>query len=115
MRTFKLSFTPAVTAHIIQISAWYNDQRKGLGTRFKDNLKAELAKIKKNPFTSSFRYDTVRFAVVKKIPTPYIILLMKITMQLSFMQFLGLRKIQRSGENKYKLFYNYFSTSLISF
>jgi plasmid stabilization system protein ParE len=68
MRAFKLSFTPAATAHIIQIAAWYNEQSKGLGTRFKNNLKAQLAEIKKNPFTRSFRYDTVRFAVVKKFP-----------------------------------------------
>ena len=68
MRNFKLSFTPAATAHIIQITAWYNEQSKGLGTRFKNNLKNELAEIKKKPFTRSFRYDTVRFAVVKKFP-----------------------------------------------
>ncbi|MEQ1675817.1 MAG: hypothetical protein ABL876_03880 [Chitinophagaceae bacterium] len=68
MKNFKLSFTPAATAHIIQIAAWYNEQNKGLGSRFKSNLKTELAEIKKNPFTRSFRYDSVRFAVVKKFP-----------------------------------------------
>lgn len=62
------TFTPAATAHIIQIAVWYNEQSKGLGTRFKTNMKNELAEIKKNPYTRSFRYDTVRFAVVKKFP-----------------------------------------------
>ena len=42
MKNFKLSFTPAATAHIIQIAAWYNEQSKGLGTRFKNNLKNEV-------------------------------------------------------------------------
>ncbi|MBK8141486.1 MAG: type II toxin-antitoxin system RelE/ParE family toxin [Chitinophagaceae bacterium] len=68
MKTFKLFLTPAATAHIIQIAAWYNEQQKGLGTRFKNSLKTELAAIKKNPFSRSFRYDNVRFAVVKKFP-----------------------------------------------
>lgn len=35
---------------------------------FKKNFLAEIAAIKKNPFTRSLRYDTVRFAVVKKFP-----------------------------------------------
>jgi plasmid stabilization system protein ParE len=68
MKNFRLSFTPAATAHIIQIAAWYSEQSKGLGIRFKNNLKTELTSIKKNPFTRSFRYDNVRFAVVKKFP-----------------------------------------------
>ena len=68
MKTFRILFTPAATAHIIQIAAWYNEQSKGLGTRFKNSLKAELAAVKKNPFGRSFRYDKIRFAVVKKFP-----------------------------------------------
>ena len=68
MKKYKLFFTPAATAHIIQISAWYNEQKKGLGKRFKDSLKTELAEVKRNPFTRSFRYDGVRFAAVKKFP-----------------------------------------------
>lgn len=68
MKQFRLFFTPAATAQIIQIASWYDEQTKGLGDRFKKNLKAELAAIKKNPFSRSFRYDDVRFAVVKKFP-----------------------------------------------
>lgn len=37
-------------------------------TRFKKNLLTELITIKQNPFTRSFRYDNVRFVVVKKFP-----------------------------------------------
>ena len=68
MRSYKLSFTPAATGHVKEISLWYNKQLKGLGKRFKDNLKTELAEIKKNPFSRSYRYDEVRYAVVKKFP-----------------------------------------------
>jgi len=68
MRSYKLSFTPAATAHVKEISLWYNKQLKGLGNRFKDILKTELAAVKKNPFTRSISYDDVRYAVVKKFP-----------------------------------------------
>lgn len=68
MRSFKLSFTPAAISHVKEISRWYNKQLKGLGKRFKDNLKSELAEVKKNPFSRSFRYDEIRYAVVKKFP-----------------------------------------------
>jgi plasmid stabilization system protein ParE len=68
MRSYKLSFTPAATDHVKDIALWYNKQLKGLGKRFKDNLKTELTQIKKNPFSRSFRYDEVRYAVVKKFP-----------------------------------------------
>ncbi|HRP58249.1 hypothetical protein [Agriterribacter sp.] len=47
---------------------WYNTSAKGLGDRFKKNLLTEIAAIKQNPFARSFRYDEVRFAVVKKFP-----------------------------------------------
>ncbi|HEX7847950.1 MAG TPA: hypothetical protein VF476_19260 [Chitinophagaceae bacterium] len=39
-----------------------------MGKKFKKNFFAEITAIKKNPFTRSFRYDTIRFAVVKKFP-----------------------------------------------
>jgi hypothetical protein len=68
MRTYKISYTPAAIAHIIQITKWYNEQQKGLGRRFKDHLKTALGEIKKNPFSCSCRYSNVRFAVVKKFP-----------------------------------------------
>lgn len=68
MKKYKLVFMPAATEHIRDIATWYNEQKKGLGKRFKDHLKTVLAEVKKNPFTRSFRYDDVRFAVVRKFP-----------------------------------------------
>jgi hypothetical protein len=53
---------------IERIVIFYNDASTGLGTKFKKNLLVEFAAIKQNPFTRSFRYDNVRFAVVKKFP-----------------------------------------------
>ncbi|MBX3256103.1 MAG: hypothetical protein KF862_18345 [Chitinophagaceae bacterium] len=66
--TYKVAYTRAAIEHIKNIADWYNRQQKGLGTRFKTALKAEIKIIQKGPFSRSFRYDGVRFAVVKKFP-----------------------------------------------
>jgi hypothetical protein len=68
MKSFSLWFTPDAARHILYISEWYDSQSKGLGTRFRKALKEELVLVKKNPLSRSFRYDSVRFAVVKKFP-----------------------------------------------
>lgn len=68
MPLFKVAFSPESLQEIKRIVEWYNDINKDLGTRFKKNLLTEIAAIKQNPFTRSFRYDEVRFAVVKKFP-----------------------------------------------
>ena len=68
MKNFRLSFSPAAIAHIIKIADWYNEQSKGLGSRFKKSLKTELITVKKRPFARSFRYDNVRLAVLKNFP-----------------------------------------------
>jgi hypothetical protein len=66
MPRFKLSFSPESLREIQRIVIFYNDASTGLGARFKKNLLTELTAIKQNPFTRSFRYDNVRYAVVKK-------------------------------------------------
>jgi hypothetical protein len=67
-KKFKLVFTPEAVAQINAIVTWYNKQQKGLGTRFKNNLKKVLAATKQNPFTHSYRYDNVRCALPQKFP-----------------------------------------------
>ena len=68
MPRFKLSFSPESLKEIERIVVFYNDTSTGLGTRFKKTLLTELATSKLNPFARSFRYNNVRFAVVKKFP-----------------------------------------------
>lgn len=68
MPRFKVVYSPESLQEIKRIVEWYNAASKGLGKRFKKNLLEEIAAIKQNPFTRSFRYDEVRFAVVKKFP-----------------------------------------------
>lgn len=68
MPRFKVAYSPESLQEIKRIVEWYNEASPGLGERFKKNLLNEIATIKKSPFTRSFRYDEVRFAVVKKFP-----------------------------------------------
>ena len=68
MPRFKVAYSPESLKEIKRIIKWYNDISLGLGNKFKKNLLTEIAAVKRNPFTRSFRYDTVRFAVVKKFP-----------------------------------------------
>lgn len=68
MPRFKVAYSPESLQEIKRIIDWYNASSKDLGSRFKKNLIAEVAAIKQNPFTRSFRDDEVRFAVVKKFP-----------------------------------------------
>lgn len=65
---YKIVYTKAAIGHIKNVADWYNKQQKGLGTRFKTALKNEIKAIQKEPFSRSFRYNEVRFAVVKKFP-----------------------------------------------
>lgn len=68
MPRFTLAFSPESILETERIIAFYNQASKGLGGRFKKHLLSELASIRRNPFSRSFRYDNVRFAVIKKFP-----------------------------------------------
>lgn len=68
MHRYKIVYSPESIQEIRRIVEWYNTIRKGLGDQFRKNLLAEIVAIKQNPFTRSFRYDEVRFAVVKRFP-----------------------------------------------
>ena len=68
MPRFKVAYSPEALEEIKRIIEWYNEVSAGLGDRFKKNLLDEIAAIKKAPLTRSYRYDEVRFAVVKKFP-----------------------------------------------
>ena len=68
MPSYKLFYSNEALQEIRLIVQWYNEISPGLGDRFKKNLLAEIAKIKKAPQTRSFRYNEVRLAVVRLFP-----------------------------------------------
>ncbi|MBX2923123.1 MAG: type II toxin-antitoxin system RelE/ParE family toxin [Chitinophagaceae bacterium] len=55
MPRFKIAYSPEALQEIKRIVEWYNEASPGLGERFKRNLLSEIAAIKKNPHTRSFR------------------------------------------------------------
>jgi hypothetical protein len=68
MKKYTLVFTPEAIQEMRNAADYYNEQQKGLGKRFKTQLKKELDKLKQNPFSRSLRYDDVRFAVPEVFP-----------------------------------------------
>lgn len=68
MSKYNISYTPESIQQIRHIIYWYESINKELGKRFKTNLKIAIDNLHKNPFTASFRYDEVRYAVVNKFP-----------------------------------------------
>lgn len=68
MPHFKIAYSPESLEEIKSIVEWYNDVSPELGQRFKKNFLTEIASIKLAPFSRSYRYDEVRFAVIKKFP-----------------------------------------------
>ncbi len=65
---YKIIYSPAALNHVAKIVTWYNIQKTGLGTKFKEALKITLIKLKQNPFVKAVRYDEVRFALAQTFP-----------------------------------------------
>jgi hypothetical protein len=61
-------YAPEALLEIKQIVEWYNQIVPWLEERFKKNLLAEISAIKRSSLSRSFRYNSVRFAVVKRFP-----------------------------------------------
>lgn len=63
-----VKYAPEVLQEIQHAVDYYNSLSDGLGKRFKQNLLNAIKAAKLNPTYNSFRYDDVRFAMVKKFP-----------------------------------------------
>ena len=68
MPRFTVKYAPEALQEIQSAVDYYNKLSKGLGNRFKQNLLTAIKATKLNPTYNSFRYDDVRFAVIKKFP-----------------------------------------------
>jgi mRNA-degrading endonuclease RelE of RelBE toxin-antitoxin system len=67
-KVYQLQITPEALAEIQEAVYYYNSKRKGLGKEFFQELKKDLAKVKKNPFSFSPRYDDVRWIAMNRFP-----------------------------------------------
>ena len=65
MKKFKIVFSPFALDDVKEAAKWYNSQQKGLGKRFKGEVKDVVNSISLNPFFASVKYDNVRTLFVK--------------------------------------------------
>jgi plasmid stabilization system protein ParE len=65
---YQLIFTPEAQTDSINAVGYYESKLPGLGKRFKQEIKRQLAALKLNPHTRSVRYENVRLAVIEKFP-----------------------------------------------
>lgn len=49
-------------------SEWYEMQLKGLGLRYKNQVKKQINSLKKNPYLFSIKYNEIRCRKIEKFP-----------------------------------------------
>lgn len=65
---FHLHFTPEAKNDVQTAAQYYESLVKGLGKRFRKEVKAQLLLVKQNPFSRAIRYNSIRFAVIDNFP-----------------------------------------------
>ena len=64
---YKVKIEPESRQDIQEIVNWYNEQQKGLGKKFHNEVKVYLKHLEFNPFYE-IRYDNVRCITLKIFP-----------------------------------------------
>ena len=68
MASYRILIDPEAFQDIQDATDWYNEQLKGLGSRFQKQVKAQINSLKKNAKIYAIRYDDVRCMLIKKFP-----------------------------------------------
>ncbi|MEO6869036.1 MAG: type II toxin-antitoxin system RelE/ParE family toxin [Ginsengibacter sp.] len=68
MSGFTIKYAPEALQEIQHAVDYYNSVSNGLGNRFKQTLLDTIKATKLNPTYHSFRYDDIRFAIIKNFP-----------------------------------------------
>ena len=68
MAKYKIVVEPDALQDIQEATDWYNEQLKGLGSRFQKQVVTQVNTLKKNPLGYAIRYAAVRCMIVKKFP-----------------------------------------------
>ncbi len=55
MSNYKIVFSPVALMDVGEAADWYNSQQKGLGKKFKEDIKKVIASILLNPFFASVK------------------------------------------------------------
>jgi len=62
MSNYKIVFSPVALMDVREAADWYNSQQKGLGKKFKEDIRKIIASILLNPFFASVKYENIRMA-----------------------------------------------------
>ncbi len=65
---FKVIILPLAKEDIKTSANWYNEQQKGLGNKFTNQIRQEIQFVLQNPVATVTRYDEVKTCVVKSFP-----------------------------------------------
>ena len=65
---FELDLLPEVKTDLRDISAWYDEQRAGLGDDFADAFVAALPILTRNPAAFAFFYRDFRHVMIQRFP-----------------------------------------------
>jgi plasmid stabilization system protein ParE len=68
MKRYKVKIDPDALTDIQDITDWYNEARKGLGTRFQHDTVKQINSLNKAPHIYAIRYNEIRCMVVNKFP-----------------------------------------------
>lgn len=65
---YKLTIDVDALNDIQEAVAWYELQLKGLGIRYKNQVKKQINSLKKNPHSFALKYNTIRCRKIEKFP-----------------------------------------------
>lgn len=65
---FKIKIDEDAVNDIQQTTDWYNEQIKGLGTRFQNQVKSQINSLKTKHDVHALRYADVHCMLIKKFP-----------------------------------------------
>jgi len=68
MKRFKIVVSSSALIDVKEAAEWYNSQQKGLGKKFKEDIKLAINSIVLNPFFASVKYENIRTASCKHFP-----------------------------------------------
>jgi mRNA-degrading endonuclease RelE of RelBE toxin-antitoxin system len=68
MAKYKILVELDALQDIQEATDWYNEQLKGLGSKFQKQVVTRVNSLKKNPLGYAIRYADVRCVLVKKFP-----------------------------------------------
>jgi plasmid stabilization system protein ParE len=68
MKRYQVTITQSAEEDILTTYHWYEDQQKGLGKRFRDELFSSIKSLQLRPLSIQVRYGEIRVSFVKKFP-----------------------------------------------